>query len=52
MEKTDKKKFVNWDNKSTNDDERIKKRIDERVEIAISSPTQKDFQAKEEQARP
>ena len=46
MEKTDKKNTTNWKNKNKIDNERIKKRIDDRIEISDSSPTQKDFQPK------
>lgn len=46
MEKKNKKSTTNWKIKNTSDNERIKKRIDDRVQISDSPTTQKDFQPK------
>ena len=46
MAKTDKKHLIDWTKKNETDNERIKKHMDERIQIPDSSPTQKDFQPK------
>ncbi len=46
MPKADKKNLINWTKKNDQDNERIKKHLDERVQIIDSSPMQKDFQPK------
>lgn len=47
MKKPDKKKLItDWTQKNTSDNERIKRHMDERIQISDSSSTQKDFQPK------
>ena len=46
MKETDKRKFVNWEQKSGNDDERISKRLDGRALLKNEATTQNDAKPK------